>query len=571
MEIVMRRIQYLYYFYDNQSLSFMSGNAVFGVLFIFLPLWFLPDSGNSQNLPPLSIIIHDSAATEGYFFLSPYTNGFVNTYQRSHQILDRYGRLVFYQIMSGLNLNPTIDFKLQPDGRMSYFDINREKWFFMDSTFAITDSIQCVNFQSDQHDIQVLPNGHYLVLGEEVRTMDLTGYHWFGFTHTQPGSANAQVYGVVVQEFDENKSLVWEWKGHDHYSFGDVDQRWLQSPVKVDWNHANAVEQDIDGNILISLRHFNEITKIDRTTGNIIWRLGGKMNEFNFTNDQLRFTGQHDIRRISDTEISIFDNGQYTNPPVSRGLVYSLDETAKTATLSWEYIYDSAMYSLACGNHQFISNGNHLVDFGFCTGSNPWMAVAKPDRSTVLEIFFPDKFISYRAFCYAELPWELNRPQVSCEKSGDTWYFVAEEGHPEYRWSNGATTAAIEITDTGEYWVFVPYGEGFLSSERIRVTDLSHPCVVTGEPAALTSGPSARCLPNPATETMVVCFDFPEKTHIESWLTDNLGRTVLHAFSGDYPAGSHAVRLDIKSLVPGPYILIIQTDAGVVTRKVIIQ
>lgn len=41
--------------------------------------------------------------------------------------------------------------------------------------------------------------------------MNLTNYHYFGYNHNQPGSAYANVSGVVIQEFDETKALVLEW------------------------------------------------------------------------------------------------------------------------------------------------------------------------------------------------------------------------------------------------------------------------------------------------------------------------------------------------------------------------
>ena len=50
----------------------------------------------------------------------------------------------------------------------------------------------------------------------------------------------------------------------------------------IDYCHTNAIEQDNDGNILISSRNMDEITKINRITGQIIWRLGGKNNQFEF-------------------------------------------------------------------------------------------------------------------------------------------------------------------------------------------------------------------------------------------------------------------------------------------------
>lgn len=40
----------------------------------------------------------------------------------------------------------------------------------------------------------------------------------------------------------------------------------------------------------------------------MIWILGGRRNQFVFTND-LRFSRQHDIRRLANGNITLFDNG----------------------------------------------------------------------------------------------------------------------------------------------------------------------------------------------------------------------------------------------------------------------
>ncbi|MEI7661121.1 MAG: aryl-sulfate sulfotransferase [Bacteroidota bacterium] len=556
-----------------KTFSATSGYCILTLL-LSLTFWSFPFSGHVQNFPPMTIVIHDSAATQGYYFMSPYTNSPPFSYDRPHLILDRYGRVIYYRIFQGgSNINPTIDFKLQPDGRMSFFSTDSSKCYLMDSTFTVVDSLGCANgFEMDQHDFQVLPNHHYLLFGRETRIMNLTSYHWFGPNHTTPGGANAQVIGVVIQEFDENKVLVWEWRAHDHFQFGDVSQVWLSNPNKVDWTHANAVELDHDGNVLLSCRHFNEITKINHATGAIIWRLGGKQNQFTFPNDPTGFTGQHDIRRCSDTSVSFFDNGQYTNPPVARGVEYALDETNKIATLVWEYIYDSSMYSNACGNHQHIANGNHLVDFGFHTGTNPWMVVVKPDKSKILEISYPGGYISYRAFNYITLPWQLNRPAVNCRKSGANYYLEAEPGHPAYKWSTGATTSSIQITAPGEYWVFVPYGTGNICSEYVSITDLAGQCQnVDVPPAIVPAETGLEMIPNPATEKTEIVFKLPVNSTVTISLFSLLGEEVMKPARGVYPAGIHEIAMDVSSLERGIYFLSMVTGSNRIVKKLIVR
>lgn len=53
----------------------------------------------------------------------------------------------------------------------------------------------------------------------------------------------------------------------------------------LNWTHGNSIEVDHDDNIIVSNRAMSEIIKIDRYSGDIIWRLGGPMNDFIFIND----------------------------------------------------------------------------------------------------------------------------------------------------------------------------------------------------------------------------------------------------------------------------------------------
>jgi hypothetical protein len=208
-----------------------------------------------------------------------------------------------------------------------------------------------------------------------------------------------------------------------------------------------------------------------------MWRFGGKHNEFTFVGDSIGFTGQHDIRRLTNGHVTLWDNGQYTDPPIGRALEYSLNETAKIATLEMGYIQDSGMFSYAMGNHQRLQSNDRFLTYGFITPPYPMVAHIKPDSTKVMEIFGPPGYGCYRAFNYETLPFAINRPAVHCQKTGEVWYLIADPGHTEYLWSTGATTQSIPLTATGRYQVFVPYGNGgHVGSEVIVVKDLTNPC-----------------------------------------------------------------------------------------------
>jgi Arylsulfotransferase (ASST) len=85
--------------------------------------------------------------------------------------------------------------------------------------------------------------------------------------------------------------------------------------------------------------------KIDRKSGEVIWRLGGKKSDFEM-GEGARFAFQHDARRLPDGTISIFDNGTtvFENGfqkaiEESRAIVLELDEQKMSASLVREYTH----------------------------------------------------------------------------------------------------------------------------------------------------------------------------------------------------------------------------------------
>src|SRR6185436_5773772 len=225
------------------------------------------------------------------------------------------------------------------------------------------------------------------------------------------------------------------------------------------------IDVDNDGNLLLSTRNFSEITKINRADSSIMWRLGGKQNEFTFANSPLPFYAQHDIRKLSNGHITLFDNGEYLVPHGCRGVEFELDEVNKIATQKWDYMYDSTISARSLGNVQRLANSNTLVNFGNSINSDISFVVVDSSGSKIVQL---DGITSYRVFYYPSLPWQLHRPQItSLDSLGLTW-LDAGAGYASYLWSNGHTTQKIALPAVPDTFnVFVPIGtEGFISSEN---------------------------------------------------------------------------------------------------------
>lgn len=269
-------------------------------------------------------------------------------------IVDRTGQIVWYRAFDG----QVSDFQKQPNGRYTICSLlsgGPQQFYEVDASGTVTDSYRpSNNLETGPHELR-MKNGDMALFGIEFRTMDLTSIG---------GLVAASVRGLVVELRHMGQPTLL-WNTFDHFSVTDATSDIPLSGVSVNPWHGNAIDVDTDGNLLVSFRHMDEVTKIDATTGAIIWRMGGKHNQFTFLNDPLNgFSHQHGIRRLSNGNIIMFDNGDLHPVLASRAVEYRLDETAKTAQMVWEYRPDPALYGLALGFAQRLGNGNTLVCFG---------------------------------------------------------------------------------------------------------------------------------------------------------------------------------------------------------------
>ena len=138
------------------------------------------------------------------------------------------------------------------------------------------------------------------------------------------------------------------------------------------------------------------VYKLDHS-GKILWRLGGKSNDFDI-GPGAHFAWQHDVRRQPDGTLTIFDNG--ATPAVeklSRGLILELDEQAITATLLRQYTHPKIL-SGSQGSMQLLGNGNVFVGWG----EVPHVSEFDYAGRMLFDAVLGEKYQSYRAF---RLPW----------------------------------------------------------------------------------------------------------------------------------------------------------------------
>jgi len=263
--------------------------------------------------------------------------------------------------------------------------------------------LKTVGTMTDGHDMQLLANGNYLLMSYRQRdgTVDLSAYG---------GPADATVLDAELQEIDPDGSLLWWWNSKNHIALAETDHWFDDFPHTPDYDlvHINAAQRNGDS-LLISLRHTDGVYKIDRSTGDVVWKLGGTTTPESLTvlddpYGQDPFGGQHDAQLLADGTLTAFDNGMTRNRP-PRAVRYEIDEGAGTATLLESVSDSDAPNAICCGSARRSDSGSWTVGWGAFPAFNPISEFAA-DGSRTFKLSFTDNF-SYRA---APVPFgELGR------------------------------------------------------------------------------------------------------------------------------------------------------------------
>ncbi len=531
-----------------------------------------PTGSHMQTLSDSSIngfdsmfVVIDTNPSPGYIFLSTLnsTAFFKDTGSggTARMVLDNNGNVVYQHVpLDSIDW----DFQPQPNGLMTFFSMKRNKWFAMDSTYTIVDSFWTnapYPYTTDVHDLELLTNGHALMLSYfPIKPFDLSKYG---------GSDTATFIGGVIEETDAMKNPVWIWRSWDTGHYLDTDATFdFPSETKPSGNkpgtpfdavHPNAVSIDTDGNILLSARELDEVSKIDRKTGDFIWRLGGKHNQFKFIDDSIHFSHQHGVRRIANGHITLFDNGnightgtrievfitpadstfdttmnvidtmitpadtEYDPIPVitfARACEYDVNTDSMTATLVWYYSDDSSITSQAMGYVQRLPDGNTFITWGLsATGAStglpaPEVTEVTPDKQITFQMNVGSPFCIYRAF---KFPSPTYDPGVVAPAATDTLL-------PPLAGVSEQTVTA--------------------NSQQL------------GAP-----------YPNPSNGSSMVTINAAPSDRLTLALYDPLGRQVRTYFSGIAAASTFSLELITSDLPDGAYELVLRGEGGTVSRQ----
>ena len=402
-------------------------------------------------------------------------------------ILDDYGRLVWFGDHPRAR-----DFKMQHyRGRpvLTWWEgtvvqgHGEGEYVIFDDSYSEMRRVRAGNgYRGDLHELLITPDDTALLLAYAPARANLSPVG---------GPEDGPVWEGIVQEVDiESGEVIFEWRSLDHVG---LEESYVRFPpdnpgFRYDYFHVNSIDVDHDRNLLVCARNTWATYKIDRTTGGVLWRLGGKESDFEM-GEGTETAFQHDARRQRDGTITIFDNGAH--PKVhdwSRTIVVDLDEEGMSAKLLREYASSEELVSTSQGNAQRLPGGNVFVGWG----SQPYYSEFSHDGEVLLDARFPPECESYRAFRFEWEGQPKDAPAVAVERRPEGKVAI-------YASWNGATeVGSWEVVSGRGPGLLAPLGsvprEGFETAMlaqthgpyvAVRAKDRSGEILGTSEPVEL--------------------------------------------------------------------------------------
>lgn len=264
--------------------------------------------------------------------------------------------------------------------------------------------------QADQHDFVITPRDTALFWVYDPVPWDLTSLG---------GPKDGVLHDGVIQEIDiATGRKLFEWRAREHVT---LDESYAPLPqgesahLPYDYFHANSVGLAADGNIIISSRHTWTTYKINKSSGEVIWRLGGKKSDFAI-DEKAKFAWQHDFRQRRDGTYSVFDNGAGVTKvhEYSRGLVMKLDEAARTAKFVAEFVHPDKLSAPTQGSFRELADGGSFIGWG----QMPHFSEHNADGTVRLAGHLPLDNQSYRAYKADWTGQPLDQPALGLHVDG---------------------------------------------------------------------------------------------------------------------------------------------------------
>lgn len=360
-------------------------------------------------------------------YLSPHPS------QQGLMICDRLGRLVWFRPTPGTNPFNLDAQVARGETRLTWWEGSIVSSHGAGTDYLANERYETVErlhashgLQTDLHEFNLTPEGTALITAYGTARAD---------TRAEGGARDALVLVGHAQEIELGTGKVLlDWNSLEHLSLDESYLRASADPnFAFDFVHLNSVSLTPDGNLLLAGRNTWAAYKVDRSSGAVLWRLGGRRSDFEM-GAATRFFWEHDVRQPDASTLTVFDDGSY--PPEeahSRALLLDVDERARTVALRRAYTHPTGFLAANQGSMQLLADGRVFVGWG----NQPYFSEFAPDGTLVLDGELPLGVRSYRAYTadWTGRPSEPPVVAVRPNPGGGSMLYVSWNGATEVaRW-----------------------------------------------------------------------------------------------------------------------------------------
>jgi hypothetical protein len=339
----------------------------------------------------IAFLLSSYLVAEDYILISPLANNDV-------YLVDRSGDTVYEW---NTNYGPGLSVYLLPDGTLLRCEGERSEFFRAggaggrialydkDSNllwdYEVSDSTKL-----SHHDIEVMPNGHILIIAWEKKSKEealSNGLNPNMFS-------DDEIWSDYIFELDpDTKDIVWEWHVWDHLiqdfdssksNYGVVSEspdkvniNYFGSKDKVDWIHLNSVDYNGETDqILLSSHSFSELWIVNHGENSGIVHRWGNPEAMGQSGDRVLYA-QHDGIFLDNGNILVFNNGDRKLQPYSE--VIELTNLSTDPEIVWSYSDKENFYAMNISGASRLENGNTLI----CNGPSGEVFEVTPESEIV--------------------------------------------------------------------------------------------------------------------------------------------------------------------------------------------
>ncbi|KAJ5902327.1 hypothetical protein N7495_002855 [Penicillium taxi] len=398
----------------------------------------------------------------GYWFVAPYgvivpelPSKKYSQFQVGPYIYDSDGMLIWagseftdnrnaYDFRTNIDDNGDIylSFLLDPLVQFPKDSAEKSRGMVLDKHYNVTNEVRPTADiqQFNMHEFKIMPGGlTALTCIYHPVSIDLDD---FG----RPSEQSWVISGGFAEFNIATNEILLQWNSIEHVALFESNKLhpWdspATDPLKGwDYAHVNAVDQNADGDYILSMRFTNTIYFISGDDGRVLWRLGGHTSDFDM---DFTFSKQHDAKFVFSNgthhQISFLNNASdedSQDESLSSVLYVDLDTEFMTARVAKRINRPDAGLTRLRGSAETLPNGNSFISWS----EHGYQSEHAPNGDLLMTAqFASDRYSTYRAYKSEFIGRPLTPPVVVASAYGISSMAISTVIHVSW---NGATDVA---------------------------------------------------------------------------------------------------------------------------------